>query len=352
MNLKSTIFSLLPKDVKQKINQKITKEAQEKKFNEGYDVFLKTGQTTQEFYINFIDLYCSSNGKFNEEFNNKLKKENPSANVNSTLEGVPGKFSANDFIKFNSELNEKGYSHFEKKINKELCEKLFKYALQTPAKIPNQERKITYSPENPISEIYRIDIQDQVNNPDIQRLIMDPVLINIARNYLGCEPIFDFPAMWWSTAFKKEASEEAAQLYHFDMDRIKWLKIFFYINDVNMENGPHSYISGSHRPGSKPDEILKRGYKRIPDEDLFPYYKPDDIKVICGEAGSMFAGDTKCWHKGTNLKKGHRLVLELEYTSSLFGANYPKLEVTNFTKEFKSFCLENKRYASNIQFKN
>ena len=121
---------------------------------------------------------------------------------------------------------------------------------------------------------------------------------------------------------------------------------------MTLENGPHCYIEGSHKPNAKPTELLKRGYVRIPDEDLKPYYKPEAFKVIYGEAGSMFMGDTKCWHKGTPLKKGHRLVLEFEYTSSLFCANYPKLEVTNASADFKEFCVKNKTFASNINFKN
>ena len=72
---------------------------------------------------------------------------------------------------------------------------------------------------------------------------------------------------------------------------------------------------------------------------------------MCGEAGSIFIGDTKCWHKGTPLKKGHRLVLELEYTSSLFIANYPKMIVHNASDAFKEFCNTHQTFASNIEIK-
>lgn len=352
MSIKSAIFNLLPGRIKQNINNRITRRLLEKKFIESYIKFNQTNYTGQEDYLHMIDLYCVTNGSFNEEFNNKLKLKKPSIKINSDLAGVGGEYTLNEFNTFNEQLNENGYAPFKKKLDKELCDNLYKFALQTPGKTPVKSEKILYDPETPIAEIYRFDIQDLINNKNIQRLIIDPIFVNAARNYLGCEPIFDFPAMWWSTSLKKEASDEAAQLYHFDMDRIKWLKIFIYVNDVTLENGPHNYIRGSHKPGSKPEDILKRGYKRIPDEDLYRYYKSDDIKTICGEAGSIFAGDTKCWHKGTPLKKGHRLVLELEYTSSLFGANYPKMIVTDPGKEFKEFCQANRHFASHIEFKN
>ncbi len=322
------------------------------KFNQNYQNYLDSGATTEEAYQELVQLYVATNGKFNEEYNAKLKKSNPPLPVAQSLKGVPGNFTNDDFKKVNATLNQNGYVHFDAKLSKELCDKLTQFALNTPSLIPpTYKEPVIYNPENPVAEIYKFNAQSLINNADIQQLITDPVLINFARNYFGCEPIFDFPAMWWSTAFKKEASSEAAQLFHFDLDRIKWLKVFFYINEVTLDNGPHCYIEGSHKVNAKPAEILNRGYVRVPDADLAPYYKPDAFKTVCGEAGSMFMGDTKCWHKGTPLKKGHRLVLEIEYTSSMFGANYPKMEVSNASQTFKGFCANNKTFATNLHFK-
>ena len=65
---------------------------------------------------------------------------------------------------------------------------------------------------------------------------MDEYLIDVAREYFDSEPIFDIPVMWWSN-FGNVPSSEAAQLYHYDLERVKWLKIFFYLTDVNDYNG-------------------------------------------------------------------------------------------------------------------
>jgi hypothetical protein len=119
---------------------------------------------------------------------------------------------------------------------------------------------------------------------------------------------------------------------------------------VNDSNGPHRLIRGSHLADAKPMQLLKRGYARIPDEDIFKYHKKEDQVVIKGKAGSVFAEDTKCWHKGTPLKEGHRLVLEFEYTSSMFGTNYPKFEMKNASEKFKQFCKQNPVYAANFRF--
>ncbi len=338
-----------------KIKNKIAHETYKRKgayndFYQGYKVFEETKITPPKSYSALIQLYCATNGKFSEDEHRKIAAKNPPQSVDVPLQGVIGTFDEIRFKNFNSTLNRDGYALFDKKLPQETVSNLYQYAGTSGAKIPPAyDTKIVYDPAHPLAEIYRFDVIDLVNNKDIQSLIMDPVFINIARNYLGCEPIFDFPAMWWSTSFLKEASSEAAQLYHFDMDRIKWLKIFIYLTDVNPDTGPHRYIRGSHLPGKKPANLLKRGYARIPDSDLKGHYTKEDFIEVCAPAGTVFAGDTKCWHKGTPLKKDHRLVLEFQYTDSMFGAKYTKLEIKNASPSFKDFCQKNPVYSSNIK---
>lgn len=317
-------------------------------FNYGYLVFKKTGVTPSRSYHALIRLYCMSNGLFNEMIHQKIKK--PKKKISDNLNGVLGNFSKDKFSEVNQELRDNGYFEFKQKISKDKLDKIYQFAMETPTKIRSLEAPLLFDPNNVISEIYRFNIQDLVNSPYIQELIMDPVLINIAREYLDCEPVLDFPAMWWSTDFAKSASSDAAQLYHFDMDRIKWLKIFIYINDVNEENGPHCYIQKTHKIGAKPQNILNRGYVRVSDEELKSYYPEKDFKVLPGIAGSVFAGDTTCWHKGKPLTKGNRLMLEFEYSSSSFGAEYPYMIVKNPTKVFSEFCKENPQFSSRIKF--
>lgn len=326
---------------------------QKKHFQNGIKEFESTGVTPGTSHLALINLYCNSNGAFSEQYHKKIELQNPAQKQKLPLTGAIGTVDAAEFDAINNELNNDGYVRFKNKVGEDICERIYKYALTAKATIPPKyDSPVSYDPERPLAEIYRFDMVDMMNNPDIQALAMDPVLVNIARNYLKAEPIFDFPAMWWSTTFSKEASSEAAQLYHFDMDRIKWLKIFIYLTDVDMNNGPHGYIKGSHKVGAKPENILQRGYVRIEDKELAGYHKAEDFITLTGGRGEIFAGDTKCWHKGNPLKKGHRLVLEYQYTSSLFGVNYPKLNISNPTAEFKQFCENNPVFASKISFKN
>lgn len=346
------MLNLLTK-IKNKVAYEIYKLKVRNIFNNGYASYLQTGTTTPETHRAFTHLYRATNGKWNEQEQKKIQTNNPSVKISLPIEGTLDIFDEKAFANINQTLNKDGYMIFHKKLPKEVVSRLYKYATETRVLIPPAyDKKINYDPNNLVSEIYRFNMADLLQNEDIQSLIMDPVFINIARNYFGSEPIFDGPNMWWNTAFLKEASTEAAQLYHFDLERIKWLKMFIYLNDVTGENGPHRFIKGTHLPGSKPPEILKRGYVRVSDAELQKYYEKEDFIEVCGEAGTIFVGDTKCWHKGSVVKKSHRLALELQYTSSLFGANRPVLEIIHPSDLFRQFCNTHKFYASNIQFKN
>jgi hypothetical protein len=142
--------------------------------------------------------------------------------------------------------------------------------------------------------------------------------------------------MWWSFPSKK-VDTIGGQLFHFDLDRIKFLKIFIYITDVDTKNGPHCYVSGTNKIFSK-KKFMPRGYKRIPDSEIKANFEEYRIKKICGDKGTVVFADTSCFHKGEPIIEKNRLILELEYSNSLFGG-------TNDTFEL---LKENQLDSSNI----
>ena len=290
-----------------------------------------------------INLYSIDNGLSLNYFHNLLKSEKKkTTEISNTI------YNKNKPLISALELNEKGYAKLSQNLKINHVEDLVKIA--KILKCFNGEKFVFFDEKNITTTRYDFDSNDLVNQSFIQKLIMDEYLINIAREYFDSEPVFDLPAMWWSTPFGEGPSSNAAQLYHYDLDRVKWLKIFFYLTDVNDFNGPHQYIEKSHKINSKPLELLSRGYQRISDDEIKNYYKIDSFKVIKGKKGSAFAADTLCWHKGKQLTKGNRLVLELNYTSSLFGINLNKLKVSNSNQNFIDFCKTNTSYSKNISF--
>ena len=303
-------------------------------------IFKKSLKNTNNTLIN---LYSKDNGKTLIFFHNIMKtKKVKKTKISSLI------YEKNKPLISNEELVEKGYAKLSQNLKANHVKELIKVA--KTLKCYNGEKFVFFDEKNITSTRYNYDSNDLVNQSFIQKLIMDEYLIDIAREYFNSEPIFDMPAMWWSTPLGKGPSSQAAQLYHYDLDRVKWLKIFFYLTDVNDFNGPHQYIEKSHKINSKPLELLSKGYERISDDEIKNHYSIDSFKVIKGLMGSAFAADTLCWHKGAKLTEGNRLVLEMNYASSLLGTYSENLKVKNPTDSFKSFCKTNSTYTKNIKF--
>ena len=137
--------------------------------------------------------------------------------------------------------------------------------------------------------------------------------------------------MWWTpvrnkTSLNTEIANRSAQFFHFDLDRIKWLKFFIYLTDTTLEDGPHEYIQGTNKVLGKNKNLLKKGYKRIDEKEIYSCYESSFIKKLLGKKGTIFVGDTSCFHRGFPPIKNDRLLLVLEYSNSLFGGNYSKIK--------------------------
>ncbi len=155
-----------------------------------------------------------------------------------------------------------------------------------------------------------------------QCLIADRSLHAVAAEYLGCEPVWSLTAMWWSFPWEGGPSTEIAQLFHEDRDHPTFLKFFLYLSDVDEGHGPHVYVRGSHddrRPALRAD-------RRFSDDEVARCYADEDLVTVCGPRGTLFAADTKGLHKGLPPVAGPRLVFQLEFAGSLFGAPYERLE--------------------------
>jgi hypothetical protein len=150
----------------------------------------------------------------------------------------------------------------------------------------------------------------------IRKIAHDPKVLAVAEQYLGCAPKFLGSQIWWSYPHLDETGNpKQTQLYgfHYDIDDLKFLKIFFYLNDVDKDRGPHVIIENTHQKKSY-FEIRNR---RLSDAVAQEKYG-NQIAVIEGKAGEGFFEDTFCYHKGTQPNK-RRLLLQFEFAINDFG---------------------------------
>jgi hypothetical protein len=226
----------------------------------------------------------------------------------------PAREAGGDAARIAAQIRDRGYYVFDRRIPGDVCERLLAFSLAESG----------YERGRPARVRYDLDESRILQSGDAQALMADPELLAVAEAYLGSRPLLDFVAMWWHTSFSTQPDKDAGQWFHFDMDRIKWLKFFIYLTDVGPENGPHTFVAGSHRSGGIPRSILKKGQVRIDDAEVQRAYAEGDAVELCGPRGTIIAEDTRGLHKGRAVRSGDRLVFQLQYSDIIFGADYPR----------------------------
>jgi ectoine hydroxylase-related dioxygenase (phytanoyl-CoA dioxygenase family) len=233
----------------------------------------------------------------------------------------------------NSELKANGYSLVEGAISKNTSDKLLALSLSTKGSNRGMDSgkgyksDIYFNRANPDTVRFDVDSNELFKNHVVQELACDPRILQIAQDYLGTLPVLDFVAMWWHTK-SPSPDKEAAQYFHFDMERLRWIKFFFYITDVTKQSGPHIFVPKSHLDNGLPFSLRSKGYTRLEDSQVGNVFPQQNWKVFTGPVGSMIVEDTRGLHKGKHVENGDRLVFQLQYTSSLFGKTIDKLEIS------------------------
>ena len=248
-----------------------------------------------------------------------------------SFDGVLGFRSRSELDRVVAQLAERGYCVFDRQLPAELCDRLYQFALTKrcrPRAMDSQTagpdiEPVTYPRLTPASIIYDFAPDDLINSEAVQELMADGSINAVAEAYLDAKPVLDTVNMWWTTAYSSQPDRAAAQLYHFDMDHVRWLKFFIYLTDMTPEAGPHCFVAGSHRSGTIPQRFLSQGYARLSDSDIAASFPARDVIEFTGQRGTIIVEDTRGLHKGKPPLHGDRLMFELEFSNSLFGAVLP-----------------------------
>ena len=122
-----------------------------------------------------------------------------------------------------------------------------------------------------------------------RRAIVLPPVIELVRHVLGADAKLNS-----LNARSADPRSEVGQPLHVDMAAIPDAKGYWVCNTVWMlddftrENGATRLVPGSHRWGTRPQDVL--------DDPLAPH--PDEI-LLTGKAGSVAVMNAHVWHGGT-----------------------------------------------------
>ena len=299
-------------------------------FADGYRHFLASDETQFQAYVAMRRLFYLTNGSFNRAIQEITASIYPAYEM-STTEGILSK-SHNPESIFD-DLHQFGFAVIERRLPNDQVAKLRALATKTPCKryAPAGEPKV-FDPNNPTAVRYRMPEKELISTPEIQALLCDPSILSMAQKVLGSQPILSHVEMWWTTDINEHPDSTTAQLFHFDADKLEMVHLFIYLCDVDTNTGPHTYVPGSHL--HKPLPLRRDG--RISDKEITHHFGEDGIVEICGPAGTMIIERTRGFHKGKRVHAGNRLLMEIVFSGSLFGAPYERMPLPKaLTQPFK-----------------
>lgn len=289
-------------------------------------VYGRTGKTPEFGRKSMVELFCSTNGWSHDLVHFGARQFNPPVQFGEA-HGVLGNLSPADVAAMAEDLRVKGYRVFPAAVPPEVCDRLVRLGERvrcTPWYFPPpMPEPAPYDRGNIVAPTYWAVEDELVNDPVYQDFMCDPSLLAVSQAYLGTAPLLGNCGLWWSTVFNRVACDPSAQLYHFDCARTKWLKIFIYLTDTTTGHGPHCFVAHSHRPSKTTAVLLRRGHVRISDDDIEKSFPKEDIREFTGPRGTIILEDTRGFHKGKVPLTGERLMMEVEFCNSLFGAPYP-----------------------------
>jgi hypothetical protein len=164
-------------------------------------------------------------------------------------------------------------------------------------------------------EVYRALVANPLHCTAIQKLVHDPLLLEIVHRYLHYWPDRITTHLTWSIASNRPVEVVRKHYpptnFHYDIAGHNFMTVYFYITPVQtVEDGAHIMILRSH--GSKPFMLLGSG--RHSDATIHAHYGLQNAIPILGGAGFGFVQDPSCIHRVEAPRSSHRLLFQIRYS--------------------------------------
>jgi hypothetical protein len=204
-------------------------------------------------------------------------------------------------------------------------------------------------------DIIRLDVlkSDLLSNKIIAEFVTNKKWVSVVKKILNVEPKLVDITSWYTLPHKNEIdlNQYSAQIWHRDVDKIRDLKIFIYLSDVEtLENGPFEIIPNSHTISLNKITYENKNNFRIYD-DKIKNKKIYSRYSFLGHMGSNFIVDTRCLHRGKIVKNKFRQIIELYFSNSSFGKHeyFNEFSRPRLNSSWDSYEIWNNKINNNPQ---
>ena len=224
-----------------------------------------------------------------------------------------------------NKLRTEGWVSLKGKLSDSYIKKIIEYFEQCSETVI--EKSLTHYQ---ITDIFRA--------PYLLELAVNRDILDTVANHLKVAPTIVDICAWWSHA--TDSKPFGAQILHRDRDDFRFCKLFVYLTDVKIDNGPHTFLPGSHTV-----EGIEKLFKarNIQSDQIQKVFKNDsressdwirdqftsNILEITGKRGSMFLVNTFGYHCGKPPRQGSRLVFQVVYAQQAYNRRIERLSQTH-----------------------
>lgn len=156
-----------------------------------------------------------------------------------------------------------------------------------------------------------------LNSPFL-KLAIHPFFLDTANAYLGLRSCLRAVNVWINRPTPSPPKE--SQLWHRDGDDRMILKVFIYLADVDLDNGPFWFIPGTHLKRAGTAGVFEPA--RLGDQEMRSSIADSRWKAYTGPARTTIFADTTGFHKGGKCEKRSRILLTFQYVSA--ASHYPR----------------------------
>ena len=162
---------------------------------------------------------------------------------------------------------------------------------------------------------FRIDLISQgiAGESPLLRVALDRRLLEIVASYLGMWPCLHSVGAWLN--YPTPTAATSSQLWHNDPEDLKIVKAFIYLDEVKADNGPFTYIPGTHPFGRHVARGARCHARRLDDAAIRAVFDETEWRVCTGPTHTMILADTLGFHRGGKPTAGTRMLITFTYTS-------------------------------------
>lgn len=255
-----------------------------------------------------LNLSTALNGDFGPEIYNKWKQWDHYYKIRKSqypIELDPEVLQITNIIK------EKGYIVLKNFFNKKILEKLnneTQFLIKEGICLKPLAGSLVGKEEEIKKSCLWSTIQDpQYNIESFFDVAFHDDLITLAAHYFECLPTFGTCNL--RKSYVNDLKEDHTQIYHQDPNSPNFIKMFFYLNDVDDKGGPFCIVEGSHK--NKFEGCYNK--YRWETNEINKIYGKDKIKYLTANVGDLIIANTTCFHRGTKPYSVDRTMLTLNW---------------------------------------